>query len=109
MAETNVKYLEGGLTIQVDFYKTTGKWYTSGNVNIGDLRLHSDRDDFLRAIIENQTALSSNNWIGEYHVVTQDLPEYVAHADYHEFTKRMFTADEWNHLRCDYVTSKDQE
>ena len=63
------------MQIQVDFYKPSGKWYTGGLVEIGDVGLHR-KEDFMQAIVDGQQLLI-DGWTahGEYHVVTSSGPD----------------------------------
>lgn len=74
------------LEVRVDFFKPSGKWYAGGTVNVGPARLWQGRDVFLRAVWERQQILGGSG--GAYWtVVTGDLPENEARADYREFSR----------------------
>ncbi|MFJ8531138.1 hypothetical protein [Bacillus sp. NPDC094106] len=86
------------LTIKVTFFKEYGKYYSHGNVNIGKARLWQGNDSFKQAIIDNQTTLT-DSWIGNMHVVTEDLQEYELDPNYKEFSGALFFADEFKGMK----------
>lgn len=90
--------MENGLVIQVDFYKDTGKWYSGGRVNIGDTRLWHGDEKIKQAIIDNQEILSES-WIGQFNVVTSDLPETEDDPNYREFTGGLFFANAFDGMK----------
>jgi hypothetical protein len=49
---------EKDLIIEVSFFKPNGKWYTSGEVNVGSARLW--KGDLLQGIKENQSIVSGD-------------------------------------------------
>ncbi|MEO2202367.1 hypothetical protein ABGV42_01270 [Paenibacillus pabuli] len=99
MSKTNPEYIKNGLEVEVTFYRESGKYYTHGNVNIGDVRMHHGNREFMQAIIDNQQLMSGNSWVGEYHVVTRDTDDNWKHRDYHEFSNAIFPAERWIGLR----------
>jgi hypothetical protein len=77
------------MKIMVEWYKPSGKWYTEGEVEIGDVRLWHGFDEMLEAIWANQTILmdkdpeSRKYWT----IVSRDLPGNEKNPEYHEFTQ----------------------
>lgn len=107
--KTNPDLVKDGLVIRVDFFKTSGKWYAGGEVNIGNARMWQGDDAFQRAIIENQKIMNGCNWIGRYHVVTSDLSNLWAREDYHEFNLALMPIGHWSSLRDEYVGEDEDE
>lgn len=86
------------LTIKVTFFKEYGKYYSQGNVNIGKVRLWQGDDSFKQAIVDNQNIVS-DSWIGNMHVVTEDLPEYDSDPNYREFSSALILAHEFRGMK----------
>ncbi|MFE8095225.1 hypothetical protein [Bacillus toyonensis] len=86
------------LTIKVTFFKEYGKYYSQGNVNIGKTRLWQGDDSFKQAIVDNQTIVS-DSWIGNMHVVTEDLPEHDSDPNYREFSSALIFAHEFRGMK----------
>lgn len=86
---------EVGTQVKAIFFKSTGKYYAEGIVNMVGAQSH-DRESVLKAFRENQKILSSDFYKGGYNVVVQDTPANDADALYKEFFTRMTPASEFN-------------
>lgn len=86
------------LIIKVTFFKESGKYYTHGKVDIGKVRLWQGDDSFKQAIVDNQTMLT-DSWIGNMHVVTEDLPEHDSDPNYREFSSALILAHEFRGMK----------
>lgn len=73
------------MLIHVDWYKSSGKWYTGGIVDVGEASL-VHKEEFKQAIVDNQHELVEG-WTShaEYFVVTRerDQDETFARALFH--------------------------
>lgn len=85
------------MIIQVDFYKkATGKWYSGGEVDVGDLQLWDTA--FKQTIVNNQKEMQ-DGWQGRYHVVTSSLPADELSPNFNGFYNALFTAENFKGLK----------
>jgi hypothetical protein len=85
------------MKIKVDFFKESGKWYSGGEVEIGEARLWHG-EPFRQAIVDHQEILE-DGWQGGYHVVTGDLPEFDTDPNYHEFSIALLSKEKFIGVR----------
>ena len=77
------------MLIQIDFYKSGGKWYAGGRVEIEPMPW---QDGIVEAVIENQDILVKDWWKhNEYYLVLSDLPESMSDPNYRVTYKRLYT------------------
>lgn len=76
------------MKICIDFFRTTGKWYNGGEVEIKD-GTYLWSPDFKQQIVENQAVLK-DGWQDHFHVVTRDLDENSRNPEYHQFFYHFF-------------------
>lgn len=84
------------MIIKVEFYKLTGKYYSGGEVDIGNCKLWSS--DFKQTIVNNQNILI-DGWQGQYLVHTRDLSIHDLDPAYTEFYMRIFSPHEFDGMR----------
>ena len=73
------------MRVQVDFYRTTGKWYSGGEVECDKLPYE---DGVLDSILANQKILSND--CSDYYIVLGDLPESVNDVNYRMTYARLY-------------------
>ena len=76
--------------IQVKWFKLSGKYYTSGLVEVNDT--HIWEPEFKQAIVDNQTALV-DSWTEhdtDWYVMTDSTPEQDADPNFHGFYTHIF-------------------
>lgn len=86
------------LTIQVDFYKTTGKWKYGGLVNVGEARMY--KGDIPQAIVDNQEIIF-DGWQEheEFIVVINDTAENWENPEYRAFNKAVILPSRFKGLK----------
>lgn len=70
------------MMIQVNFYKSTGKWYSGGEVEINELHLWSD--NFNQTLVNNQEILINGWQEHDWVVVTSNIPPGPPRGWFHE-------------------------
>lgn len=76
------------MLIQVDFYKSTGKWYAGGKVEIDKL---AHEDGILENIINRQTMLTH---VIDMYVVVNDIPESSNDPNYRTTYSRLYSLED---------------
>jgi hypothetical protein len=84
------------MIIKIEFYKLTGKYYSSSEVDIGNSKLWDT--DFKQVIVNNQNIMI-DGWQGSYYVHTRDLSIHDTDSSYKEFYMRIFSPHEFDGLR----------
>lgn len=76
--------------IDVNFYKKTGKWYESCQINVDH---YIFEDEFKQEIVDKQTALIDGWQNNDYYVVISDTYENNKDPNYHGFYNRLFLSN----------------
>lgn len=86
------------LEIQVDFYKTTGKWKYGGKVNVGTARLYNG--EIPQAIVDYQE-IFNDGWQEheELIVVINDTSENWENPNYSSFNRAVFLPSKFKGLK----------
>lgn len=86
------------MKIKVDFYTETGKWYSGGEVEIGEVQFHN-RTAFMQAIVNNQELLV-DQWVDDrFFVITEDTYENQNDPEFHGFNQRLFMPADFAGMR----------
>ncbi len=72
------------MKIRVDFYKTDGKWYSGGDI---DINLHIWDDDFKQEMVNKQNIMQEG-WQDQYFIVTSDTAQNHLDPNYRDFYMR---------------------
>lgn len=84
--------------IKVDWFKSTGKWYGSGVINITDGILLHDAE-FKQEIVNNQQILLDGWQENDYYVVTRETPGDEMSPNFHGFFAHLFMPDAFKGMK----------
>jgi len=84
------------MKIRVDFFRSSGKWYEGGEVDIGEARLW--KGDLKQAIVNNQEIIH-DGWQGSYIVVTDDTHDNFIKEGYAEFFKWVYQIQDFINIK----------
>lgn len=80
------------MLIQIDFYKTTGKWYAGGRVEIDNT---AHEEGIVQAIIDKQNILRTDWEVTcEFFLVVNDIPESMNDPNYRTTYARLYTPEQ---------------
>ena len=90
------------MKVKVNFYKSTGKWYAGGIVDIGTVATW-DSGAVKQAIVDNQRELM-DGWQGQYYVVVDNV------SDDDDFCMRLYVTEAFRGISvsCGATKCKDE-